>query len=142
MLQSPFSYYRGTAAVMAADLRDAPTTDLDVVSCGDAHISNFGFYASPERELVFDLNDFDEGGIAPWEWEVRRLTASVYVGGRDIGLSEDACRDAVFDAANTYRKSCDDSSACLRPIATTPESTPPRSPANSALPANARCARR
>jgi uncharacterized protein (DUF2252 family) len=104
MLQSPFAFYRGTAAVMAADLRDAPTTDLEVVSCGDAHISNFGFFASPERALVFDLNDFDEGGVAPWEWDVRRLTASVYISGRDIGLSEDACRDAAFAAAEAYRK--------------------------------------
>lgn len=104
MLQSPFSFYRGTAAVMAADLRGAPTTDLEVVSCGDAHISNFGFFASPERALVFDLNDFDEGGVAPWEWDVRRLTASVHIGGRDIGLSEDACRDAAFAAADAYRE--------------------------------------
>ena len=104
MLQSPFSFYRGTAAVMAADLRDAPTTDLEVVSCGDAHISNFGFFASPERALVFDLNDFDEGGVAPWEWDVRRLTASVYISGRDIGLSEDACRDAAFAAADSYQE--------------------------------------
>ena len=100
MLQSPFAFYRGTAAVMAADLRNAPTTDLDVVACGDAHLSNFGFYASPERELVFDLDDFDEGGVAPWEWDVRRLTASVYIGGRDAGLSEDTCRDAH---AESYR---------------------------------------
>ena len=88
MLQSPFSFYRGTAAVMAADLRGAPTTDLEVVSCGDAHISNFGFFASPERALVFDLNDFDEGGVAPWEWDVRRLTASVHISGRDIGVCD------------------------------------------------------
>ena len=104
MLQSPFAFYRGTAAVMAADLRGAPTTDLEVVSCGDAHISNFGFFASPERALVFDLNDFDEGGVAPWEWDVRRLTASVHLSGRDIGLSEDACRDASFAAADAYRE--------------------------------------
>lgn len=103
MLQSPFSFYRGTAAVMAADLRDAPTTDLEVVSCGDAHISNFGFFASPERALIFDLNDFDEGGVAPWEWDLRRLTASVHIGGRDRGLSEDACRDAVLATADAYR---------------------------------------
>ncbi|MFN3708268.1 DUF2252 domain-containing protein [Microcella sp.] len=103
MLQSPFAFYRGTAAVMAADLRDAPTTNLDVVACGDAHISNFGFYASPERELVFDLNDFDEGGVAPWEWDVRRLTASVYIGGRDIGLSDDTCQAAAHDAAAMYQ---------------------------------------
>lgn len=104
MLQSPFAFYRGTAAVMAADLRGAPTTDLEVVACGDAHISNFGFFASPERELVFDLNDFDEGGVAPWEWDVRRLTASVHISGRDIGMSEDACRDAAFAAADAYRE--------------------------------------
>lgn len=104
MLQSPFAFYRGTAAVMAADLRGAPTTDLEVVSCGDAHIRNFGFFASPERALVFDLNDFDEGGVAPWEWDVRRLTASVHISGRDIGLSEDACRDAAFIAADAYRE--------------------------------------
>lgn len=104
MLQSPFAFYRGTAAVMAADLRAAPTTDLEVVACGDAHISNFGFFASPERELVFDLNDFDEGGVAPWEWDVRRLTASVHISGRDIGMSEDACRDAAFAAADAYRE--------------------------------------
>ena len=65
MLQSPFAFYRGSAAVMAADLRAAPSSGVDVVLCGDAHISNFGFYASPERELVFDLNDFDEAGIGP-----------------------------------------------------------------------------
>lgn len=104
MLQSPFAFYRGTAAVMAADLRGAPTTDLEVVACGDAHISNFGFFASPERELVFDLNDFDEGGVAPWEWDMRRLTASVHISGRDIGMSEDACRDAAFAAADAYRE--------------------------------------
>src|SRR6187397_1286556 len=81
MLQSPFSFYRGTAAVMAADLRGAPTTDLEVVSCGDAHVSNFGFFASPERALVFDLNDFDEAGAAPWDWDLKRLVTSVVVGG-------------------------------------------------------------
>lgn len=104
MLQSPFAFYRGTAAVMAADLRDAPTTGLDVVACGDAHISNFGFYASPERDLVFDLNDFDEAAVAPWEWDVRRLVASVHVGGRDVGLTEEQCREATTHAAATYRE--------------------------------------
>ncbi|MFC0531541.1 DUF2252 domain-containing protein [Phytohabitans kaempferiae] len=104
MLQSPFAFYRGSAAIMASDLADAPTTGIDVVSCGDAHISNFGFYASPERELVFDLNDFDEAGVAPWEWDLRRLAASVHIGGRDNGLSEDDCRDAVQHAAASYQQ--------------------------------------
>ncbi len=103
MLQSPFAYYRGTAAVMAADLRDAPMTGVDVVSCGDAHISNFGFYASPERELVFDLNDFDEAAVGPWEWDVRRMAASVHIGGRAAGLSEEQCADATVATVEAYR---------------------------------------
>lgn len=104
MLQSPFAFYRGTAAIMAADLAASTDTGVDVVSCGDAHISNFGFYASPERELVFDLNDFDEAGVAPWEWDLRRLAASIHIGGRDNGLSEDDCRDAVTRAVSGYQQ--------------------------------------
>ena len=88
MLQSPFAYYRGTAAVMAHDLAAAAVTGQRVVCCGDAHISNFGLFASPERRLLFDLNDFDEASTAPWEWDVKRLAASVVIGGRDIGLTE------------------------------------------------------
>jgi len=103
MLQSPFAFYRGTAALMAADLKDVPTSGFDVVACGDAHIANFGFYASPERNLVFDLNDFDEAAIAPWEWDLRRLAASVHIAGRDIGLTEPQCRDAAHDAVESYR---------------------------------------
>lgn len=68
MLASPFAFFRGTAALMAADLADAPHSGILVASCGDAHVSNFGFYASPQRSLVFDLNDFDEAAWAPWEW--------------------------------------------------------------------------
>lgn len=105
MSQSVFAFYRGSAAVMAADLADAPQTGLNVVCCGDAHVSNFGFYASPERSLLFDLNDFDEASVAPWEWDLKRLTASVHVGGRDIGMREDACRDATQRAAAAYRES-------------------------------------
>ncbi|MCP2264993.1 DUF2252 domain-containing protein [Promicromonospora thailandica] len=103
MLESPFAFFRGSAAVMAADLSAGPTTGLEVVACGDAHISNFGFYASPERELVFDLNDFDEGGIAPWEWDVRRLVASIYIAARANGYSEAACRAASREAARSYQ---------------------------------------
>jgi len=108
MLQSPFTYYRGTAAQMACDLAAGQTTDLRVVSCGDAHLSNFGLYASPERQLLFDLNDFDEGAIAPWEWDVKRLAASIHIGGRDIGLSERACRDASEQAVTSYQTSLAD----------------------------------
>ncbi|WP_026874788.1 DUF2252 domain-containing protein [Jiangella gansuensis] len=103
MLQSPFAYYRGTAAVMAHDLAAEPRTGVEVVSCGDAHISNFGLFASPERQLLFDLNDFDEAGSAPWEWDVKRLAASVYVGGRDIGMDENACEEATETAVRAYR---------------------------------------
>lgn len=105
MLQSPFSYYRGTAGPMAYDLSAGPSTDLRVVSCGDAHVSNFGFFASPERALLFDLNDFDEGAVAPWEWDLKRLAASVYIGGRDAGLTEEQCGEATRVATLGYQNS-------------------------------------
>ena len=105
MLQSPFSYYRGTAGPMAYDLTASPTTNLRVVSCGDAHISNFGFFASPERALLFDLNDFDEGAVAPWEWDLKRLAASVHIGGRDSGLTEEQCAEATRAAVVAYQNS-------------------------------------
>ncbi len=104
MLQSPFSYYRGTAAVMAHDLAQGQVSGLQVVSCGDAHISNFGLYASPERNLLFDLNDFDEAGLAPWEWDVKRLVASVVIGGRDRGFSEEQTSSAATEALAAYRR--------------------------------------
>jgi uncharacterized protein (DUF2252 family) len=103
MLQSPFAYYRGTAAVMAHDLAAAAVTGQRVVCCGDAHISNFGLFASPERRLLFDLNDFDEVSTAPWEWDVKRFAASVVIGGRDIGLTETACFDSATSAVSAYR---------------------------------------
>ncbi|WP_251150427.1 DUF2252 domain-containing protein [Cellulosimicrobium sp. Marseille-Q4280] len=104
MLESPFAYYRGTAATMAHDLRDGPRTGVHVVACGDAHVSNFGLFASPERRLVFDLNDFDEACDAPWEWDVKRLAASMYVGGRDKGMAEAECADAARLAVRGYRE--------------------------------------
>jgi len=104
MLQSPFAFYRGTAAVMAHDLSTARVTGEQVLSCGDAHISNFGMYASPERRLLFDLNDFDEAATAPWEWDVKRLAASVVLGGRERGMSEGRCRDAAEAAVRAYRE--------------------------------------
>lgn len=103
MLQSPFAYYRGTAAVMAHDLRGDRVTGTRVVCCGDAHISNFGVFASPERRVLFDLNDFDEASTGPWEWDVKRLAASVVVGGRDAGMSEADCRDAAERCVAAYR---------------------------------------
>ena len=103
MLQSPFAYYRGTAAVMAHDLATAAVTGQRVICCGDAHISNFGLFASPERRLLFDLNDFDEVSTAPWEWDVKRLAASVVIGGRDIGLNETDCFESATSAVSAYR---------------------------------------
>ncbi len=104
MLQSPFTFYRGSAAVMAHDLATSPVTGTMVVCCGDAHISNFGVFASPERKLIFDLNDFDEAAVAPWEWDLKRLTTSVVLAGRDAGKSDDQARDAATAAARSYRE--------------------------------------
>ena len=86
MLVSPFTFYRGAAAVMAADLAGTARSGFDVQLCGDAHLSNFGAYASPDRELVFDVNDFDETLPGPWEWDVMRLAASFSVAGRERGF--------------------------------------------------------
>jgi len=88
MVASPFAFLRGSATVMAADLANTPVTGLDVVICGDAHLSNFGVFATPERNLVFDLNDFDEVFIGPWEWDLKRLAASAVVAGRQNGFKE------------------------------------------------------
>jgi uncharacterized protein (DUF2252 family) len=104
MLVSPFTFYRGAAAVMAADLAPTPRSGLEVQLCGDAHLSNFGAFASPERRLVFDLNDFDETLPGPWEWDVKRLAASFTLAGRDRGCSGDECRGIVRAAARKYRE--------------------------------------
>jgi uncharacterized protein (DUF2252 family) len=103
MLQSPFAYYRGSAAVMARDLSVEGRTGVDLVVCGDAHLSNFGLFASPERRVVFDLNDFDEVTFGPWEWDVKRLVASVIVAGRVGGLSREQCTTAAITATEGYR---------------------------------------
>src|SRR3954468_13308226 len=86
MLVSPFTFYRGAAAVMAADLAATPTSGVVVQACGDAHISNFGGFAAPDRRLIFGPNDFDETLPGPWEWDVKRMAASVEIAARDIGL--------------------------------------------------------
>jgi len=88
MAISPFTFFRGAAAVMAADLAGTPMSGQVVQLCGDAHLSNFGFFASPERRLVFDLNDFDETLPGPWEWDVKRLAVSVEIAGRDRGFGD------------------------------------------------------
>src|SRR6478609_6935600 len=86
MLVSPFTFFRGAAAVMAADLADTPTSGLMCQVCGDAHLSNFGVFASPERRLVFDVNDFDETCTGPWELDVKRLAASLAIAARERGF--------------------------------------------------------
>ena len=103
MLHSPFSFYRGGAALIAHDLAGEANTGVTVMSCGDAHISNFGLFASPERRQLFDVNDFDEAGNAPWEWDVKRLAASVMIAAREAGYTEDQARSAVVSAAGAYR---------------------------------------
>ncbi len=103
MLASPFAFYRGAAAIMAADLAASPTSGITVQACGDAHLSNFGLYASPARTLVFDLNDFDETLPAPWEWDVKRLTASLEIAGRNNGFGRKDRRRIVRAAAAGYR---------------------------------------
>lgn len=105
MAASAFAFYRGTAALMAADLARCPSTDLLVGSCGDAHVSNFGLYASPQRTLVFDLNDFDEAAWAPWEWDVKRLVTSIVIAGRSTDRNDGVIRDSALDAVRTYARS-------------------------------------
>jgi uncharacterized protein (DUF2252 family) len=105
MLVSPFTFYRGAAALMAHDLAATPRSGLKVQLCGDAHLSNFGGFASPERTLVFDLNDFDETLPGPFEWDVKRLATSFEVAGRDRGFDEDTRRTIVLACAGAYRQS-------------------------------------
>jgi len=105
MLASPFSYYRGAALPMAADLATTPVSGLTVQACGDAHLSNFGMYASPERKLLFDVNDFDETLPGPWEWDVKRLAASLEVAARDNGFGRKDRRQIVLAAVSRYRTS-------------------------------------
>jgi uncharacterized protein (DUF2252 family) len=104
MLVSPFAFYRGAAAVMAADLAGSPRTDLNVQLCGDAHLSNFGGYAAPDRRLVFDVNDFDETLPGPFEWDLKRLVASFAVAGRDLGFHSKQRRGVNVAVTRAYRE--------------------------------------
>jgi len=103
MLVSPFTFYRGAAKVMASDLASTPASGLNVQCCGDAHLSNFGVFASPERRLVFDINDFDETLPGPWEWDVKRLVASLLIGARDNGFRAKDQERVVLETADQYR---------------------------------------
>ena len=103
MLVSPFTFYRGAAAVMAADLARTPDSGIIVQSCGDAHIANFGGFAAPDRRLIFSPNDFDETLPGPWEWDVKRMAASVEIAGRDVGLPTQRRRRIVTDCVREYR---------------------------------------
>jgi uncharacterized protein (DUF2252 family) len=104
MLVSPFAFYRGGAYIMASDLANTPRSGLAVQLCGDAHLSNFGGFASPERRLVFDINDFDETLPGPWEWDVKRLAASLEIAGRERGFSGTERRSAVLNSVRAYRE--------------------------------------
>jgi uncharacterized protein (DUF2252 family) len=104
MMVSPFTFYRGAALLMASDLAHTPDSGLWVQACGDAHLSNFGGFASPERELVFDVNDFDETLPGPWEWDVKRLAASVAIAGRSRGFSPAVRRELLLGGVRRYRE--------------------------------------
>jgi len=105
MLQSPFAFFRGAAAIMAADLAGEVRTGTELVVCGDAHLANFGLHASPDRRVLFDVNDFDETAFGPWEWDVKRLAASAVVAGRHLGFTDTVSREAATRAVRAYRRS-------------------------------------
>jgi uncharacterized protein (DUF2252 family) len=104
MLQSPFTFYRGAALNMAADLASTPSTRLRVQACGDCHLLNFGMFATPERREIFDINDLDETLPAPWEWDVKRLATSFVLASRNNGFSNSDARDAALSCVRSYRK--------------------------------------
>jgi uncharacterized protein (DUF2252 family) len=104
MLASPFTFFRGAAAIMAMDLAKSPQSGLHVQACGDAHLSNFGVFAAPDRRLVLDVNDFDETLPGPWEWDVKRLAASFAIAGRDRDFTPNETQAAVLTTARSYRE--------------------------------------
>jgi uncharacterized protein (DUF2252 family) len=103
MLASPFAFFRGSADLQAFDLAAAPNTDLTFPICGDCHLMNFGGFATPERHLVFDINDFDEADTAPWEWDLKRLTASVFIAAQHLGHGVAGAEEATYHAAARYQ---------------------------------------
>jgi uncharacterized protein (DUF2252 family) len=104
MSANPFAFYRGAAAIMAYDLSHTPSTGMNLQICGDCHLVNFGGFATAERRLIFDINDFDETSLAPWEWDVKRLAASFVIAGRSNGFNEEDCREAAWLAVQSYRQ--------------------------------------
>lgn len=104
MLRSPFAFLRGSAGLMAHDLSTTPSTGIKVQACGDCHLLNFGLFATPERNLIFDINDFDETLPAPWEWDIKRLAASFAVAARDGQLDDDDARAIAVECARAYRE--------------------------------------
>src|SRR5438552_11606737 len=104
MMVSPFTFYRGAAKIMAADLTDTPVAGLEAQLCGDAHLSNFGLFASPERRLLFDLNDFDETLPGPFEWDVKRMAASFEIAGRNNGFAAADTHAATLASVRAYRE--------------------------------------
>src|ERR1700692_3970345 len=104
MAVSPFTFLRGAAIVMAQDLAATPVTGIHAQICGDAHLNNFGIYATPERNQVFDVNDFDETLPGPWEWDLKRFVASIVVAGRTNGFPASTNRKAVLNSIQSYRE--------------------------------------
>jgi uncharacterized protein (DUF2252 family) len=103
MAQSPFAFYRGAAAIMAADLATTPSTGLYVQSCGDCHLLNFGGYATPERKMIFDINDFDETLLGPWEWDVKRLATSFFIASKTNDMDADTAQDIARECVESYK---------------------------------------
>ncbi|WP_149205797.1 DUF2252 domain-containing protein [Flavobacterium johnsoniae] len=104
MMESPFAFFRGAAAIMAADLEQTPNTGIDLQLCGDCHLMNFGGFATPERKLVFDINDFDETFPGPWEWDVKRLAASFVIAGKWRKFSKKNCKEFAWNVADSYKR--------------------------------------
>lgn len=104
MMESPFAFFRGSAAIMAADLAQTPNTGIDLQLCGDCHLMNFGGFATPERKLVFDINDFDETHPGPWEWDLKRLSASFVIAGRWRKFPNKTCKEFAWNVADSYKR--------------------------------------
>ena len=113
MLVSPFAFLRGSPTVMAHDLAKSPVSGIEVQACGDAHLMNFGVFASPERNLLFDLNDFDETLPGPWEWDLKRLSTSCVVAGRSHGIRERDCGDAAGLPRDSIARECTNTAICV-----------------------------